>query len=60
MSVPNWGARMRKNRLSSGATRMVIETRFPSREAMDQMVEMGMEEGITAAIGQIDAILATA
>ena len=46
--------------LASGPTRMVIETRFPSREAMDQMVEMGMEEGITAAIGQIDAILATA
>ena len=46
--------------LASGATRMVIETRFPSLEAMDQMVEMGMEEGLTAAIGQIDAILANA
>ena len=46
--------------LPAGATRMRIETRFPSREAMDQMIEMGMEEGITAAIGQIDAILATA
>ncbi len=45
--------------IASGATRMVIETRFPSHEAMEQMVAMGMEEGITAAIGQIDAILAT-
>jgi uncharacterized protein YndB with AHSA1/START domain len=46
--------------LPSGATRMLIETRFGSREAMDQMIEMGMEEGLTAAMGQIDAILATA
>jgi uncharacterized protein YndB with AHSA1/START domain len=44
--------------LPSGATRVLIETRFPSSEAMDQMIEMGMDEGITAAIGQIDAILA--
>jgi uncharacterized protein YndB with AHSA1/START domain len=45
--------------LPSGATRMLVETRFPSREAMDQIIEMGMEEGMTAAMGQIDAILAT-
>jgi uncharacterized protein YndB with AHSA1/START domain len=45
--------------LPSGATRMLIETRFPSRAAMDQMIEMGMDEGLTAALGQIDAILAT-
>jgi len=44
--------------LASGATRMVIETRFPSRAAMEQMTEMGMDEGMTAAMGQIDAILA--
>ncbi len=45
--------------LPTGATRMVIETRFPSREAMDQMLEMGMEEGMAAANGQIADILAT-
>ncbi len=45
--------------LPSGATRMLVETRFPSREAMDQILEMGMEEGMTAAIGQIDDILLT-
>jgi uncharacterized protein YndB with AHSA1/START domain len=44
--------------LPGGATRMVIETRFPSREAMDQLIEMGMDEGMRAAMGQIDAILA--
>ena len=46
--------------LPTGRTRMLIETRFASREAMDQVIEMGMEEGLAAAMGQIDAILATA
>jgi uncharacterized protein YndB with AHSA1/START domain len=41
-----------------GGTVMAIETRFPSLEAMEQLVTMGMEEGMVAAIGQIDAILA--
>jgi uncharacterized protein YndB with AHSA1/START domain len=40
-----------------GRTRMAIESKFPSREAMEQMVAMGMEEGINAALGQIDALL---
>jgi len=44
----------------SGGASMLIETRFPSRDAMDQMIAMGMEEGFAAAMGQIDAILATA
>jgi uncharacterized protein YndB with AHSA1/START domain len=43
---------------ASGGTRMVLESRFPSLEAMEQMVAMGMEEGIAGAIGQIDEILA--
>ena len=38
---------------------MLVETRFPSPAAMDQMIAMGMEEGLQAAMGQIDAILAT-
>ena len=45
--------------LAGGATRMLVETRFPSLAAMDQMIAMGMEEGLQAAMGQIDAILAT-
>jgi uncharacterized protein YndB with AHSA1/START domain len=40
-----------------GRTRMTIETTFPSLEAMDQLTAMGMEEGITAAVGQIDELL---
>jgi uncharacterized protein YndB with AHSA1/START domain len=39
-------------------TRMSIESRFPSVEAMQQVLAMGMEEGLTQAVGQIDAILA--
>jgi uncharacterized protein YndB with AHSA1/START domain len=39
-------------------TRMSIESRHPSAEAMELVLAMGMEEGITQAVGQIDAILA--
>ena len=39
------------------ATRMAIETTFPSRAAMDQMIEMGMDEGMAAAMGQMDDIV---
>jgi uncharacterized protein YndB with AHSA1/START domain len=44
--------------IGAGRTRMSIESRFPSTEAMEQVLNMGMEEGITLAVGQIDAILA--
>jgi len=44
---------------SDGGTRMTITTTFPSREAMEQMAAMGMEEGITLAMGQMDGILAS-
>jgi uncharacterized protein YndB with AHSA1/START domain len=42
----------------AGRTRMVIRSVFDSREQMDQLVNMGMAEGIREAVGQIDAILA--
>ena len=41
-----------------GRTRMTIENVFPSAEAMEQLIAMGMEQGLTEAVGQIDAILA--
>ncbi|WP_346270760.1 hypothetical protein [Pseudonocardia sp.] len=31
---------------------------FPSLEAMEQLIAMGMEEGMAAAVGQIDQLLA--
>jgi uncharacterized protein YndB with AHSA1/START domain len=40
-----------------GGTRMELRSVFDSREQMDQMLTMGMEEGITLAVGQIDALL---
>jgi uncharacterized protein YndB with AHSA1/START domain len=46
--------------VGAGRTRMSINTVFPSAEAMEQILAMGMEEGITQAVGQIDAILAEA
>jgi uncharacterized protein YndB with AHSA1/START domain len=38
-------------------SRFVSVTTFPSLEAMDQLVAMGMLEGSRAAMGQIDAVL---
>jgi uncharacterized protein YndB with AHSA1/START domain len=43
---------------SGGRTRMSIENIFTSTAAMEQLIAMGMEEGLTQAVGQIDAILA--
>jgi hypothetical protein len=37
---------------------MSIENVFPSAEALEQVLAMGMEQGLTGAVGQIDAILA--
>jgi hypothetical protein len=36
---------------------MVAVTQFPSLEAMEQLVAMGMDEGMTLALGQIEGIL---
>jgi uncharacterized protein YndB with AHSA1/START domain len=44
--------------IDAGRTRMSIESRFPTTEAMEQVLALGMEEGLTQAVGQIDAILA--
>jgi uncharacterized protein YndB with AHSA1/START domain len=41
-----------------GQTRMSIESVFADAAAMEQLLAMGMEEGLTGALGQIDAILA--
>jgi hypothetical protein len=37
---------------------MSIATIAPSTEALEQLIAMGMEEGLKQAVGQIDAILA--
>jgi uncharacterized protein YndB with AHSA1/START domain len=44
--------------IGEGRTRMTIENTFPDQAAMEQLLAMGQEEGMTEAVGQIDAILA--
>jgi uncharacterized protein YndB with AHSA1/START domain len=40
-----------------GGTRMEIRSTFPSAEAMERLLAMGLVEGLTAAAGQMDDIL---
>jgi uncharacterized protein YndB with AHSA1/START domain len=39
-------------------TTMTIESKFPTREGMEKLVEMQMEQGMTEALNQIDGLLA--
>jgi uncharacterized protein YndB with AHSA1/START domain len=41
-----------------GTTTMSIESRFTSRATLEQMIEMGMEQGFTETLGQVDRLLA--
>jgi uncharacterized protein YndB with AHSA1/START domain len=58
--LPGTTATVTIEETGNGQTRMTIESLFPSREAMEQILAMGMEEGMKQAVGQIDAILAEA
>lgn len=40
-----------------GTTRMSMLTRYQSRDGLEKVLEMGMEEGIRSALGQIPGIL---
>jgi uncharacterized protein YndB with AHSA1/START domain len=55
--MPTMIMRVTIDELGTGLTRMVIETTFPSKESMEQLIAMGMEEGMSAAVGQIDDLL---
>lgn len=59
-ALPTGEERVTIESIGGGQTRMTIENRFPSTEAMEQVLAMGMEEGMKEALGQIDAILAEA
>jgi hypothetical protein len=41
-----------------GATHATFRSHYDSAEALQQVIEMGVEEGSTQAINQIDAFLA--
>jgi uncharacterized protein YndB with AHSA1/START domain len=56
--LPETVSRVTIASVGEGRTRMTIETRFATAEAMEQVLAMGAEEGMTQAMGQIDAILA--
>lgn len=40
-----------------GISQMVIDSRYPTPQALEQAIEMGMEEGIKAALSQTNALL---
>jgi uncharacterized protein YndB with AHSA1/START domain len=44
--------------IGEGRTQMSIASQFATADAMEQLLTMGMEEGLTSAVGQIDGILA--
>jgi uncharacterized protein YndB with AHSA1/START domain len=44
--------------IDGSRTQMSMSSRFSTLESMEQVIAMGMEEGLTQAVGQIDAILA--
>ncbi|HET8785459.1 MAG TPA: SRPBCC domain-containing protein [Candidatus Limnocylindrales bacterium] len=56
--MPGGGMNVTIEPIGDGRTRMSIENIFPDTTAMEQLLAMGQEEGLTAAVGQIDAILA--
>lgn len=55
--MPTTITRVALDERDGGGTRMSLVTTFPSAKAMDQMIEMGMEEGIIGAMAQMDDIL---
>ena len=57
-NMPTMVIRVSLEERDGGGTRMAVETTFPSVDAMDQLLEMGMEEGMIGGQSQIDAILA--
>lgn len=42
----------------AGGTRMEMRAVYDSREQMEQLINMGMDEGIQLSVGQMDALLA--
>ena len=57
-SMPTMDMVLTLSERDGGGAVLAIETQFPSKEAMERLVSMGMEEGMAAAMGQIDAVLA--
>jgi len=56
-SLPTTVMRMTLEERPEGGTVMTIVSTFPSSEALEQMLAMGMAEGMREAVGQTDALL---
>jgi len=56
-NMPTVTIRVSVDERTNGGARMAIETTFPSSEAMDQLISMGFEEGLSTAVRQIDDVL---
>lgn len=55
--MPTMVMRVTLSEQPGGGTHMAIETTFPSAEAMEQIISMGIQEGMKEALGQIDELL---
>jgi uncharacterized protein YndB with AHSA1/START domain len=56
-TMPTTVAEVTIDATTDGGSRMTMRSRFPSTEALEQMAAMGMVEGITLAVGQMDVLL---
>jgi uncharacterized protein YndB with AHSA1/START domain len=57
-AMPTMTMRVSLHERAGGGTRMAIETTFGSADAMEQILAMGAEEGMMAAMSQIESLLA--
>lgn len=53
-----WGRMTGRLEPIDGGTRLLLVSTFQSAEQLRQVMDMGMEEGLRAAMGQIDGVLA--
>jgi uncharacterized protein YndB with AHSA1/START domain len=56
-AMPTIMVRVTLTEATDGHTEMEITSVFPTVQAMEQLIAMGMKAGITAAVGQIDQLL---
>jgi len=56
-AMPSMVVKVTLEERHQGGTRMISEIEYPSTEAMEKFLSMGMEEGMTLAMGQMDALL---
>jgi uncharacterized protein YndB with AHSA1/START domain len=57
LDMPTMIIRAELRHRPDGGTRMTVTTRFSSLSDMETIIEMGMEDGMAAAIGQMDDLV---